>query len=55
MIPRSNSLDLRKRMAWFVVSGGSCHAAEDHFGASIFFAVKLMTTFRATGNLKAEP
>lgn len=52
---RSYSLDLRERVARFVTSGGSCHAAAAHFGVSISFAVKLMAAFRATGSLKAKP
>ena len=52
---RSYSLDLRERVARFVESGGSCHAAAAHFEVSISFAVKLMAVFRATGSLKAKP
>ena len=52
---RSYSLDLRERVARFVESGGSCHAAAARFGVSVSFAVKLMAALRATGSLEAKP
>ncbi|WP_246263746.1 helix-turn-helix domain-containing protein [Chelativorans multitrophicus] len=54
-MPRSYSLDLRERIARFVESGGSRHAAAAHFGVSVSFAVKLMAAYRQTGSLKAKP
>jgi transposase len=52
---KSYSLDLRRRVACFVETGHSCHAAARHFDLSVAFVVRLMAAFRATGSLAAKP
>jgi transposase len=54
-MPKSYSLDLRERVVRVVEAGRSCHAAAAHFSVSVSFVVRLMRTFRATGNLKPKP
>lgn len=52
---KSYSLDLRERIARYVDTGGSRHAAAAHFDVLISFVVKLVATFRETGCLTAKP
>jgi transposase len=54
-MPRPYSLDLRQRVVQFVEAGHSRHAAAQHFGVSVAFAVKLVGAYRATGSLAAKP
>jgi transposase len=52
---KSYSLDLRQRVARFVVAGQSCHEAARHFEVSVAFVVRLMAAYRATGSLAPKP
>ncbi len=54
-MPQAYSLDLRKRVIWFVEDGHSRHAAAAHFAVSVSFVVKLMQAYRATGRLEPKP
>ena len=54
-MPKAYSLDLRERVARFVETGRSCHAAAAHFSVSVSFVVRLMRTFRTTGSLSPKP
>ena len=48
-MPHALSNDLRKRVVAFIEAGNSCNEASRHFGASVSFAVNLMTLYRETG------
>jgi transposase len=52
---KAYSIDLRERIARFVDSGQSRHAAAGHFGVSVSFVVKLMSAYRETGSLSPKP
>ena len=54
-MPKAYSLDLRERVAHFVETGRSCHAAAAHFSVSVSFVVRLMKAFRTTGGLAPKP
>jgi transposase len=54
-MPRAYSLDLRERVAGFVESGRSRHAAAAHFGVSVSFVVNLMKTYATSGRLAPKP
>lgn len=54
-MPKAYSLDLRDRIAGFVESGRSRHAAAAHFQVSVSFVVNLMKAFKTTGRLAAKP
>jgi len=54
-MPEAYSLDLRERVAHFVETGRSCHAAAAHFSVSVSFVVRLMKAFRTTGGLAPKP
>jgi transposase len=54
-MPKAYSLDLRKRVARFVGSGRSRHAAAAHFKVSVSFVVNLMKAYRMTGSLEPKP
>lgn len=54
-MPKAYSLDLRERVAGFVDAGHSRHAAAAHFGVSVSFVVKLMTTLGMSGRLDPKP
>jgi len=54
-MPRAYSLDLRERVAGYVLAGQSCHAAAAHFGVSVSFVVRLMAAYRANGSLRPKP
>ena len=54
-MPRPYSLDLRKRVAGFVVAGHSRHAAAAHFAVSVSFVVNLMKAYQTTGRLEPRP
>ena len=49
-MPEAYSLDLRERVARFVEGGRSSRAAAALFSVSVAFVVRLMKSFRATGN-----
>src|SRR5580704_3926537 len=51
-MPKAYSLDLRERVARFVGSGRSRHAAAAHFKVSVSFVVNLMKAYRMTGSLE---
>ena len=44
-MPKAYSLDLRERVARFVDSGWSRHAASAHFKVSVSFVVNLMKAY----------
>ena len=54
-MPKAYSLDLRERVARFVGSGRSRHAAAAHFKVSVSFVVNLMKAYRMTGSLEPKP
>jgi transposase len=54
-MPKAYSLDLRERIAKFVGSGRSRHAAAAHFQVSVSFVVNLMKAFTTSGQLEAKP
>lgn len=54
-MPKAYSLDLRERVAGFVDSGRSRHAAAAHFKVSVSFVVNLMKAYRMTGRLTPKP
>ena len=54
-MPKAYSLDLRERVARFVGSGRSRHAAAAHFKVSVSFVVNLMKAYRMTGSLEPNP
>ena len=54
-MPKAYSLDLRERVAGFVDSGQSRHAAVAHFKVSVSFVVNLMNAYRMTGRLTPKP
>ena len=54
-MPKAYSLDLRERVAGFVDSGRSRHAAAAHFEVSVSFVVNLMKAYRMTGRLTPKP
>ncbi len=54
-MPKAYSLDLRERVARFVDSGRSRHAAAAHFEVSVSFVVNLMKAYRMTGSLAPKP
>ena len=54
-MPKAYSLDLRERVACFVDSGRSRHAAAAHFKVSVSFVVNLMKAYRMTGSLEPKP
>ena len=54
-MPKAYSLDLRERVAGFVDSGRSRHAAAAHFKVSVSFVVNLMKAYRMTGQLTPKP
>ena len=54
-MPKASSLDLRERVACFVGSGRSRHAAAAHFKVSVSFVVNLMKAYRMTGSLEPKP
>jgi transposase len=54
-MPKAYSRDLRERVARFVESGRSCHAAAAHFSVSVSFVVRLIRAFRTTGSLAPKP
>jgi transposase len=54
-MPKVYSLDLRERVAGFVDSGRSRHAAAAHFKVSVSFVVNLMKAYRMTGRLTPKP
>ena len=54
-MPKAYSLDLRERVALFVGSGRSRHAAAAHFKVSVSFVVNLMKAYRMTGSLEPKP
>jgi len=54
-MPKAYSLDLRERVAGFVVGGRSCHAAAVYFSVSVSFVVRLRKSFQTTGSLKPKP
>jgi len=54
-MPKAYSLDLRERVARFVSSGRSRHAAAAHFKVSVSFVVNLMKAYRMTGSLEPKP
>ena len=53
-MPKAYSLDLRERVARFVGSGRSRHAAAAHFKVSVSFVVNLMKAYRMTGSLEPK-
>ena len=50
---RPYSLDLRDRVAAFVVSGGTCRAAAARYGVGVATAVRWAQRLRATGSAAA--
>ena len=54
-MPKAYSLGLRERVARFVDSGRSRHAASAHFKVSVSFVVNLMKAYRMTGSLEPKP
>lgn len=54
-MPKAYSLDLRERVARFVEAGHSRHAAAEHFGVSVSFAVNLMKALQTRGSLEPKP
>ncbi len=52
---RPYSLDLRDRVAAFVVSGGTCREAADRFGVGVATAVRWAHRLRTTGSPAARP
>jgi|SRR5580704_9356300 transposase len=54
-MPKAYSFDLRERVARFVGSGRSRHAAATHFKVSVSFVVNLMKVYRVTGSLEPKP
>jgi len=54
-MPRSYSLDLRKRVHAFVQAGHSRRAAARHFDVSPSFVINLMTHHAQRGTLRARP
>ena len=52
---RPYSLDLRERVAGFVVSGGTCREAADLFGVGVATAVRWGRQLRETGSAAARP
>ena len=50
---RPYSLDLRERVAAFVVSGGTCREAASRFDVSVATAVRWAQRLRATGSAAA--
>jgi transposase len=51
-MPKAYSFDLRERVARFIGSGRSRHAAAAHFKVSVSFVVNLMKVYRVTGSLE---
>ena len=54
-MPKVYSLDLRERVAGFVDSGRSRHAAAAHFKVSVSFVVNLMKAYGMSGRLTPKP
>ncbi len=54
-MPKAYSFDLRERVASFVASGRSRHAAAAHFQVSVSFVVNLVKAFKTSGRLEAKP
>gem|GEM_PF-1188338 len=52
---KAYSLDLRERVASFVESGRSLHAAATHFQVSVSFVVNLVKAFKTSGQHEAKP
>lgn len=52
---RAYSMDLRKRVVWAVVEGGSVRAVAARFGVSASAAVKWSQRYRETGALAPRP
>ena len=52
---RPYSLDLRDRVAAFVVSGGTCREAAERFGVGVATAVRWAHRLRTTGSPAARP
>ncbi len=52
---RPYSLDLRDRVARFVVSGGTCREAAERFGVGVATAVRWSQRLRAEGSAAARP
>ena len=52
---RPYSLDLRERVARFVVSGGTCREAAERFGVGVATAVRWSQRLRAEGSAAARP
>jgi transposase len=51
---RPYSLDLRERVARFVVAGGTCRAAAERFGVGVATAVRWSQRLRTEGNPAAR-
>lgn len=54
-MPKPYSLDLRERVARFVESGRSRHAAAAHFQVSVSFVVNLTKAYFTSGRLAPKP
>lgn len=54
-MPKAYSFDLRERVARFVGSGRSRHAAATHFKVSVSFVVNLMKVYRGPEALSLSP
>lgn len=52
---RPYSLDLRERVARFVVAGGTCRDAAERFGVGVATAVRWSQRLRTEGNPAARP
>jgi transposase len=52
---RPYSLDLRDRVARFVVSGGTCREAAERFGVGVATAVRWSQRLRSEGSPAARP
>ena len=52
---RPYSLDLRDRVARFVVSGGTCREAAERFGVGVATAVRWAQRLRAEGSAASRP